>query len=791
MCDQSSNLRLFRYQEYYISTFEDSAHDPHFISTVSVSRDKDDNLFPSRLSPPLQRDPIQRHVEGPVRKAYGYPICWSEFNFEWYPYLPAVVNFNYPVFKLMSTDPLILHKSDGYGLTDREICQWRNVEYVMLASIQALQAGCNLSLEHQEPLPPSAYGYTRGHSSEKFAKRSAMKSLNAFQRLLAYCSYTLASHHWRGDRLANPSYNFGSTFSVVYRDLQGSAHILAKRLLQTLWEIHSSSNFTGIVVRWERYDFPAVAAMFLHHVPVYVTWTADKKNPYSHLFQFYYIKPWLPHEVMLDTLKQNPPHLPEQRSEIYNHPMDYVTQRLLKIPAQFDQSAKKRSMRNRLRSALSYKSIGRAKYFKFEQVTYTNEQGQPKEGWTRKQLTSHYAIEDFQNVANSELWYELFLSPSPPPEKLCRYDHVLNQWNSCKIFSFRDNEPVDPAFVRDEMNGMEAFGFFEGGPLPDLCLHLQNELEEGKNNLEEGEIVVLGDGVPNSFYNEVLLLSLQHSQHHPDLGLVSQWLDCEDFLLKRWGLCLAGMKDDVADSRSCIRLGLPKGPVDTAMVNLFEHLVEEQLLAPTTDWDLAPDYHLTVVDGFPHQTSHFLNIQSVDEGYLLAIVGRPWKLLIKDPLTLLQIEREEWHSKALVSSMIRKGLPFLLLYPACRIDIAFHPNPGPVIHPEGKYPTRDDYLAYRLDVARFFTHNPYAHAAALCAGGILWRIAMDVLPIPDEQHLAGPFHRDACHEISLLGQRYWSPVLSREDEETIVGVYKWPGKSNSKYQGGYHLTPDS
>lgn len=134
------------------------------------------------------------------------------------------------------------------------MCQWRNVEYVMHESIKALQAGRLLSLEHKEPLPPSAYGYTRGHSSERFAKKSVIKSLNAFQRLLAYCSYALASCHWRGDRLHTRLDDFQSTFSVVYKNLPGSAHILAKRLFQTLWEVYTSSNFTGIVVRWERYD---------------------------------------------------------------------------------------------------------------------------------------------------------------------------------------------------------------------------------------------------------------------------------------------------------------------------------------------------------------------------------------------------------------------------------------------------------------------------------------------------------------------------------------------------------
>ena len=338
-------------------------------------------------------------------------------------------------------------------------------------------------------------------------------------------------------------------------------------------------------------------------------------------------------------------------------------------------------------------------------------------------------------------------------------------------------DPATISFETDEMDEMEELGFFEGGQLPDLCPNLENEMEEG-------EIAVRENAAPCQFYNEALLQSLQNSQFSPEPSLTYQWLNGEDFLSKRWGLCLAGVQDYNANERVCMRLGLPSGPVDIAITNLFEHIVAMGSLAPTTDWDLD-SARPTVFGSSTDNPYGSLSIQSIGEEYLLTIVGRPWKVLIKDALTMLQIKREEWHvnSEHLVSNLIQNGLPFQLLYPACQTDIPFHSNPGPVIHPEGKCPTRDDYLVYRLDVARFLMHNPHAHVAALCTGGILWRIAVDVLPIPTERRLAGPFHPDACYSVFLFGQQYWSPALSLEDEETIVGVYKWPGKSDSEYQG--------
>lgn len=122
---------------------------------------------------------------------HGYPICWAQSNDEWHPYLPAMFSFSYPIFRGMSTDPLIIHDKSGYRLTDEEISLWRNVEYVIWTSALALQNGLCFPLEQQVPFPPSKYGYAQRHSQERFARKCALKSLHAFQRLLAYCSYLL------------------------------------------------------------------------------------------------------------------------------------------------------------------------------------------------------------------------------------------------------------------------------------------------------------------------------------------------------------------------------------------------------------------------------------------------------------------------------------------------------------------------------------------------------------------------------------------------------------------------
>jgi hypothetical protein len=61
----------------------------------------------------------------------------------------------------------------------------------------------------------------------------------------------------------------------------------------------------------------------------------------------------------------------------------------------------------------------------------------------------------------------------------------------------------------------------------------------------------------------------------------------------------------------------------------------------------------------------------------------------------------------------------------------------------------------------------------LSTGGILWRIAMDVCPPPEEQDLTRSFHRKGCVSHTVDGTGYWIPTLTTKEQDFIVGVYRW------------------
>ena len=392
-----------------------------------------------------------------------------------------------------------------------------------------------------------------------------------------------------------------------------------------------------------------------------------------------------------------------------------------------------------------------------------------------------------------------------------RFDCVSNQWNCSELLNIKDNEPSNEpeplGYESEEMEVDEADArrFFEAEEAPQLCLTLEEGelVDEGGEpqpflTLEDGELVSgQGDPAPERelspvFNHDSLVRSLLASQFSPSGDLVDEWGDVEGFLWKRYGTRDSLEQEAHGSSEYFpLRVGLWKGRHDLSIVRLFNSVVDSTPLP--RECDLSPAYEL--VDGeFPDRPPSIIpHFHAFEGGYLITINDgaiRPWKLLIKDPLTLVQAEREGWdlQGASFVSKLVRNGLPFEILYPSSHKDTRFYPADGPVLHPDGRSPTYSDYLGYRLDVADFFKCYPHAYAAALCGGGILWRIAIDTLPPPKEHELIRPFHYETCTFRVIDGQRYWTPALTETEAHVIVGVYKWAGKPSQGGKGIYGHT---
>jgi hypothetical protein len=98
-------------------------------------------------------------------------------------------------------------------------------------------------------------------------------------------------------------------------------------------------------------------------------------------------------------------HLSSNNQPTYNHPMDYVKQRLQRFSSEFEPSPLKQNIQDRAQSAGTFTNIGTAGFFKFENLKLVdNRTGEEKEYWIRTRLTRHYAKLDFEDADPHELW---------------------------------------------------------------------------------------------------------------------------------------------------------------------------------------------------------------------------------------------------------------------------------------------------------------------------------------------------------------------------------------------------
>jgi len=388
------------------------------------------NLWPVEVDLSRRHDPIPESARGnPGQPRYGYPLCWSRTNFEWYPYLPAVSSFHYPIFrglrsaKIVSTDL-------RWKLRDEDILLWSSIEFVMLKTIRVLGAGQLTSLEHVTPDWPESFGYKRSHSTEKFALRSKMACLNAFQRMLAYVSYTISEvsdskfralpYQYR-TFLSNPHW-VDDIFKKVTEDSPNSdVHVLLKFLFASVGEILRTSNFVGVVVSYHKeYHYPSILAMRKSGVPIYVRWHETLKlDSYSRFHQHHMLKDWAPDLDAFSILNQpsstthdlqapDPPSFPPNT---FLDPMDYVRRRTADIQLKLTQPDRAQAMKNRQKAAMRFgtRSYRGADVYELQR----KEQIDPKTRqqtvhWERRRLDRIDAQRTYDMASPSQLWHALF-----------------------------------------------------------------------------------------------------------------------------------------------------------------------------------------------------------------------------------------------------------------------------------------------------------------------------------------------------------------------------------------------
>ena len=335
--------------------------------------------------------------------------------------------------------------------------------------------------------------------------------------------------------------------------------------------------------------------------------------------------------------------------------------------------------------------------------------------------------------------------PFLPKPELLRYDCELDEWNHCYEFDLSHAASAEntAGTMGDSAAGENATGVSAGASTSKAAVRLDDP----------------------------------HNLRAFSPTLASMWRDTGEFLHSRYGVnYISEVTDASKDSTWSAMLGICCTP-PTSLVDLYNHVIAGRW--PRGTCDLSPDLtHANLLPGASPGLSTRATLLSTSQGYLISISEEwnvSWKLIIWDPLTVLQIEREGWVDPCdLINGLVKKGVPFQILNPQKLEGAQLHNHPDPVVHPGGKQPQRSAYLAYRQELQQFFIRHPHAYSAALSAGGILWRITMDVLPPPNGADVIRPFHPDRCLSLTINGKEYWTPRLTLPEKNVVVGVCKQP-----------------
>ena len=247
-----------------------------------------------------------------------------------------------------------------------------------------------------------------------------------------------------------------------------------------------------------------------------------------------------------------------------------------------------------------------------------------------------------------------------------------------------------------------------------------------------------------------------------------------EFLFSRYGVIqISEVTDPSKNSAWSAVLGVCGTP-PKSLVHLYNWVTAGHW--PLGMCDVSPDLiHASLLTSRRFRSAVRVTFLQECQSYLVSVaegwsVG--WTLIISDPLTVLQMKREGWDDPHdLINGLIKKGAPFCILNPENLEAPLIHDNPRSFIEwPQDGGLT---YPAYRQQLRKFFIRWPHAYGAALAAGGILWRIATDVLPSPNGTDVVHPFHRNRRVSRIIGGKEYWTPSLTQLESDIIVGVYKW------------------
>jgi hypothetical protein len=681
-------------------------------------------------------------------------LRWFSNTSPHWAFVPRFPRFDNPIFErlIYSYRNLPIVRSGGWYFLEPQVQQqWWRLEMALrwVANVILSSGAALLSLGFNAGPYPSSYGYTRNHTEERFARYCAMKARDAFVPLMALCTFAISTtkqsiQHQTANHVPKWVEMLQAEQEIHPSWIEDFSHSAAANLSETVGRIgafidvstYDMANFTDVIIR--------------ANVPIWFYWGNKRENPRPHHKSLARFKPHIVdvqsnaplYQPDVAPLNIRLPHGSRQRSGetwrmYFEHIMNIRADQLLRESAEHKARREQRETKNS--SFLTPTRNGAPVFYWEEHLT----------GFRIRTRVPHRDVyEIWGRYANSQK----------------RYDSLVDEWDICTEF---DPDAIAPDYDDDEDDDIDAGTPFQTQQLqthaPDTAVW-----EEVSPNYQQESLSASIQDTGETFDNIVCYrygLSIPPGLYQR-LNLVSQpeLKDTRRILAnERAPLLDAHLAEAIRDLVQCL-IDIAKGPAKSI---------------PSSLWDLNQHNHRYLSSRRDLVIS--IREKDTDQGivYLLTTNQLPpernvqWTIVLEDAATALECVRRRWgpHFIDVANELYTRGYPF-----STRL-VGPQPltTPRPAINilgyrPKGYNPLPCDYAAYEA-LRDSFLATPRARAALL-KGGIVWRLAKEV--VPEVTVVNGP-----SSESLLTGRAFrcdeqylWDDELTEEELNLICGVYK-------------------
>jgi hypothetical protein len=707
-------------------------------------------------------------------------LQWATPFFPQIAFVPCYPDFNNTLFTCLKCELSIGSINGRWQLEPKTRDAWITLEESLQMAVNILIAGQLLPLNFCWFPLPQRFGYTRTHKSRKIAAKCADTSRQAFVQLGAMCSFAVAIN------LNGELRSFDPPWVRMLR--AGGVH--------AVWIDHFRSSQLADFVNTERVGsivhpkcewFYFSNIMRLAGVPLLFFWERGNRNSFAQAVLGHKVKGFIPTEEQIFAAR-NPPVPEEPSIDSYSIQGDQNVQAAApspKAPPPERYSGQKQGQ--------TWQEFFERQRVLQEELIKVESPAKRRSRISREQeaMRTHYPpssgvvwqwvdVDGFlirQRVSRkmvADEWTEY-----APTQR--RFNGFTNAWDLCHAFDPEAKlNPVEEIDIDDEYGDDDERDYM----YPSMPVAIVN------TNLPPPPTVAVQNCSSSAVRN-----IYEHDDSVEDEQRFSFWEEPIDSLL----FFRYGFHPTSDDAERYIRetnrsqtarktLGVSENNWSslTAKPEMVVHFVDD--LKSRTDpseswWDLNNNNEAALAQQLDHDvliytchtgggTCYIVDPRDLREG------DASWQIVVKSAATALECLRHRWGSSrySVARELLARGIQFSTVRPMPPIVINTTPR-LPYRHSPrqvGYVPDRHDYRQYEECLRKYFLDEPHARAALL-RGGLLWRLAKEVLGNTlDEYVLLGPSEEAQSFgtyvELSPQEREGWDDDLSEDELDFICGV---------------------